>query len=297
MSNLLHYLDDPDRKLPELRNFATGLSAQYPAADPPDSGALLEYWNILCRRKWTLLLLAFLGLLAAVVFSLPQMPLYQARASLEIQEFNENVLNRGLDNNNQPPSDVETYFQTQIKLLQSESLLERVIKKLQLHDTRSGNYTDKIFRTVRLWLRMPAPPEVPEMERLTQRMARNLTVRVSGRTRMVEILYVDKDPRQAAAVVNVLANEFIDLVQEMRWQSTQRTGEWLTKQLAEMKIKLEKSEAELQAYAGASGLLADAGKDNIEEIKLRQLQEELSKAQTDRMSRQSKFELARSTPD
>lgn len=297
MSNLPHYLDDPDRKPSEWRNVAVGLSAQYPAADPPDSGALLEYWNILCRRKWTLLLLAFLGLLTGVLFSLPQMPLYQARASLEIQEFNENALNKGFDNSNQPPSDVETYFQTQIKLLQSESLLERVIKKLHLHDdTSSSNYTNSIFRTVRLWLGRPEPAQVPEMERLTQKMASNLTVRVSGRTRMVEILYVAKDPTLAATVVNVLANEFIDLCQEMRWQSTQRTGEWLTNQLAAMRIKLEKSEAELQAYAGASGLLANAGKDTIEEIKLRQLQEEFSKAQTDRMVRQSRFELASETP-
>jgi polysaccharide biosynthesis transport protein len=54
---------------------------------------LLEYWNILRRGGGTLALIAFLGLLFSLLLTLPQTPLYQARASLEIQSFNENLLN------------------------------------------------------------------------------------------------------------------------------------------------------------------------------------------------------------
>ena len=275
----------------------TDLSPAYgPATEAAETGALLDYWNILGRRKWTLLIVALAGVLTGILFSLPQKPQYQAKASLEIQEFNENVLNKGFDGGSQTPNtDGETYFHTQIKLLQSESLLERVIKKLNLHDDEAARAANP--QKIRAWLGLPQPKAIPAMERLTQRMAENLTVRVSGRTRIVEILYVDRDPELAANVANVLANEFIDLCQEMRWRSTQRTGEWLTNQLAEMKIKLEKSEAELHAYAGASGLLANSGKDTIDETKLRALQEELSRAQTDRVTRQSKFELASATED
>ena len=46
----------------------------------------------------------------------------------------------------------------------------------------------------------------------------------------------------------------------------------------------------------ASGLLFTSEKDNIAEDKLRQLQEELSKAQADRVARQSKYELASTAP-
>ena len=63
-----------------------------------------------------------------------------------------------------------------------------------------------------------------------------------------------------------------------------------------MRIKLEKSEDELQSYAQASGLVFTSEKDNIAEEKLRQLQEELSKAQADRVDRQSKYELASTAP-
>ena len=56
-------------------------------------GLLLEYLQILRRRKGTLILIVFLGLLASLLFTLPQTPIYQARGSIEIQNLNQNFLN------------------------------------------------------------------------------------------------------------------------------------------------------------------------------------------------------------
>jgi len=60
-----------------------------PAIEEPGSGLLLEYLDIVRRHKGTLILVAFLGLLAALLLTLPQTPIYQAHASLEIQNLNE----------------------------------------------------------------------------------------------------------------------------------------------------------------------------------------------------------------
>jgi len=62
-----------------------------------------------------------------------------------------------------------------------------------------------------------------------------------------------KTPKFAALFANTLVTEFIEQSQEMRWKSSQRTGEWLTGHLSQMKVDLEKSEAQLQAYARSSG--------------------------------------------
>ena len=59
-----------------------------------------------------------------------------------------------------------------------------------------------------------------------------------------------------------------------------------------MRVKLEKSDAQLQGMARDSGLVIDSGKDSIEDAKLRTLEDELLKAQAERLSRQSKLELA-----
>ncbi len=108
-------------------------------------------------------------------------------------------------------------------------------------------------------------------------------------------MYDSEDPKFAALFANTLVSEFIEQSQEMRWKSSQRTGEWLTGHLSELKDKLEKDEANLQAYARSSGLTMTE-KENVTEGRLKELQDELDKAQADRVDKQAKFEEAKSKP-
>src|SRR6202035_4972235 len=100
--------------------------------------SLLGYWHILVRNKVTLLCFALAGLAVAILFSLVQTPIYRARTSLEIQDFNSEFMDlKSVD----PTSSAQgvatdSYFQTQIKILQSDSLLERVANKLNPAEER-----------------------------------------------------------------------------------------------------------------------------------------------------------------
>ena len=103
--------------------------------EEPGPGPLHEYWQIIRRRKGTLILIVFLGLFLSLLLTIPQTPVYQARGSIEIQNLNENFLNT---RNVSPTADggaseaPGTDLQTQAKILQSDSLLERVIAKQDL---------------------------------------------------------------------------------------------------------------------------------------------------------------------
>jgi polysaccharide biosynthesis transport protein len=282
-----HYL--PERRVESLR-------AEVPPAPGYDS--FLDYWYILIRHKMPLLYFALAGLIAAILFSLAQTPLYRARASLEIQDFNEDFL----DLKSVDPTDstgnrtAESYIGTQIKILQSESLLERVIDKLELHEAPPLTGWRAFMSRAGHGLRSSSPSRQSEKEELIRQAESNLTVSASGRTRLLEVLYLSPDPKLAADFANTLVSEFIEQSQEMRWKSTQRTAEWLTSHLDEMKAKLEQSEAQLQDYARTSGLTITSEKDNVAEIRLKELEEELSKAQADRVARQAKLEEAKSKP-
>ena len=83
---------------------------------------------------------------------------------------------------------------------------------------------------------------------------------------------------------------------EARWKMSEHTGEWLSRQLGDMRIKLERSEDALQSYARSTGLMFTSEKTNISEEKLRQLQQELSKAQADRITTQSRWEITKTSP-
>ena len=68
---------------------------RYPGklSEEEDQGGLIEYWRILRRRKRTVLAVAFAGLLAGALVTLPQTPVYQANTSLEIQDLNQDFMN------------------------------------------------------------------------------------------------------------------------------------------------------------------------------------------------------------
>ena len=256
---------------------------------------LLEYWQLVKRHKWTILLMAFAGALAGLLVALPQTKVYRSQTTLEIQPFNENLLNtRDVD-----PSasadyySAETNLPTQIKILQSYTLLSRVLTKLKLD--RNPEVLEQPGR-ISVWRRalgLPEPPAVSDYEEAVGMASGSLSIRILPLTRIVAISSDSIDPQVAANFANTLANEYIEQSIEVRWKSTQRTSDWLTRQLEDVKIKLQKSEDQLQSYAYSAGLMfTGEKKDSVDEERLRQVQEELSKAEAVRFARQSQFGVA-----
>jgi polysaccharide biosynthesis transport protein len=259
----------------------------------PGYHSLPDYWHILLRHKTTLLAFTVAGLLAAIVISVIQTPIYRVRTSLQVQSTNF-LETKGMDSNVSGGgySTPESYMETQVKLLQSEALLEHVVDKLKLHKEQPTGLHAIASRV----LHMVKRSSLPEREELIRQIERNLTVRTSGNSRLLEVLYESPDPKRAAELANTLVSEFIDLSQEERWKAAQGTAEWLTNHLDKMKAQLEASEAALQEYATSSGLSITSEKENPAENRLKELQEELSKAQADRIAKQAKYEEARNKP-
>ena len=259
------------------------------------SSLLLEYWHMLRRRKGSLFLIASLGLLAGVLLTLVQTPVYEARTTLEIQNPNEDFLNMRDVNptsNDGTAQQQELDLQTQISVLQSDSVLEQVIGDLGLSAKLIAEKRNSRLSAWRKALHLPESKPLAE-EDVLRLVRSNFEVSGVANTRLIEVLYDSPDPRLAAAVANALTAAFTRQNLESQWKTSQQTGEWLTRQMEDIRIKLEKSEEELQAYAVSAGLLFTGDeKDNIAETKLRQFQAELSKAQADRVVKQSQYELA-----
>src|SRR5580704_16927203 len=115
--------------------------------------SLLGYWHILVRNKVTLLCFALAGLALAILFSLVQTPVNRARTSMEIQDFNSDFMgSKEIDpTQSSQNSSTDSYFQTQIKILQSDSLLERVVNKMNTEEERpESGWGAAISRTIRI---------------------------------------------------------------------------------------------------------------------------------------------------
>ena len=103
--------------------------------------------------------------------------------------------------------------------------------------------------------------------------AGSVRVRTSGMNRIVDVSCDSTSPQMAADFCNTLAHEYIEQNLESRWAATEHTGAWLTNQLRDLKIKLEKSEEELQAYARQTGLVYTGEKNDAQETILADLAE------------------------
>jgi len=269
--------------------------------EPEEGVGLIEYWRILRRRKGTLILLSGLGVLLAVLITLPQTPVFQAKTTLEFLEMNQNFM--GMNNvqqmNEGASFNLMADIQTQIKILQSESLTRRVLDQMKVKDAEREAAPDTSRLTAwRRALNLPEAAKEDARNSAVQMAAKTLKARAAGQTKIIEVLVDSTDKQVAADFANNLMAQYIEQNMEARFKMTQRTGEFLGKQIDEMRGKLERSEDALQEYARRTGLLltGDKEKKNVSEEKLSQLQTELTRAQSERVQKQSRWEMASTSP-
>jgi polysaccharide biosynthesis transport protein len=262
--------------------------------DMQESTSLLSYWRVLRKRRWTILTVLAVLFTLVLVGTLRETPIYQSGALLEIEKENPNILS--VQELFQLETVSDTYLETEYKILQSDTLARQVIVQLRLDllpefDSKARHPTGAAEELAG----QTAPPDPLAVERALGVFQDRLSVEPVKLSRLVAIRFESRDPELAARVVNALAEADIDENLRVRWDATQRASEWLTQQLDDLKGRLEISENQLQAYAQANGLLYlqdDKGTDeNIVDERLRQLQEELTRAQADRYAKESLYRL------
>ncbi len=246
-----------------------------------------ECVQIMLRHKAGLALICLLGLVAGIAVTLPQPRIYRARALLEIQDNVQQASAAVNVSGPGTPSDV----QTQIAILQSATLINRVAGKLQVK-APAALKTEPERRARSRTLR---PPELTRRENAFQMAQNHVKARAVGQTRIIEVLVDSTDAAVASSFANGLTAEFIEQSIEARWETTRHGGEWLERQLEGMRANLERSETALQRYARRVGLITPGGEANIPEERLRQLQSALSVAQAERVAKQSRFEMVQVT--
>ena len=103
----------------------------------PDSGlgSLLRYSLVLLRRNvWLIAAIVALAVALAVVLTMLQTPRYTAVSTVEINEQADTVLGEELETDQASNSnwDIDLFLNTQLEILRSRALAERVVRRLNL---------------------------------------------------------------------------------------------------------------------------------------------------------------------
>jgi polysaccharide biosynthesis transport protein len=279
------------RNLPAVRHLVKGANARQES--PPS--LLMEYYHLLARRRGLLVMFTICGALLGFGSTMAVLPVFRARTSLDIQNINADFMNMrdikataGGENTSS-----EAYVQTQIKLLQSDTLRNRTVERM-----RKSGYVLPLLREDMLsqWKRSLGlhGGEPLSKKELLAYAAKSVTVKPLGVTRLVEVTCDSWDTRFSAAFCNTLTQEFADQDREVRWNEAQHTSEWLSRQLKDVRESLKLSEKRLETSTGNAAPLSRQGGESVADEKLRELQAELMRAAADRVAKQAQYQISTS---
>ncbi len=289
----------PSGRSTELLPIDTAPTMQFPGYGyaRPASGSPIAYWDFLRRHRGTVLLWAVFGVSIGFLTSLVEPRLYQAKATLEVQDLNEDFLNmkQVLPVNEVGLAGTFNDMQTQINIIQSNSVLDPVIQQMPARAAQLSLTTESTSQRLKRLVGLSSGPS-SFSQKDARILADTMKVRAVGQTRVIEITVDSSNPQLAANFINQLCAEYIEQNMKARWEMSQRTSQSLSRLLEDNREKLRNSEDALQNYAKSSGLMITSDKKNVADEKLSELQDALSKAEADRIGAQSRYEMAKNSP-
>ena len=269
---------------------------------------LLEYVRVVLKRKWVLVTFAAVLVALTAVLSFTKTPLYRATATLLIDEPGasliniQDVLNAGAYYRSDY---LGTYFNTQLRLLTSRSLAERVAKKLNFAarpefraaaGPRTGLMAGlKSVLTFR-WLAGRGPGSeaakaapAPASASYAFAILGGLSIAPIAETRLVYVSYASPHAALSADVVNALVEEFVSFSVETRYEATKQTSEFLTEQTALLREDLKRKEEDLQKYGQEKDLLYLSDNESTVVNKFADVATALTAAQIERYAKESAY--------
>ena len=181
--------------------------------------------------------------------------------------------------------DYTVSVETQVRILESDSLALAVMKKVGLAHSATS---------------LAGQPGVAWTGDNAQTTAQinsfksGLRIITVPNTRVMEIHYSSSDPKMAASIINTIIDSYIERNIRTKFESTTQAADWLSKQLADLQVKVEVSQEKLVNYQKEKGIIGGDEKTNLITTKLNELNSELSAAEADRIHKQALYQYASS---
>ena len=253
-----------------------------------DPGAL-EYLHVVHKYRWQILTATLVTGFVVAAATFQMKPMYEATARLEIGRENPILVLRDAVQLEENDGD---YIQTQIQVLTSNGLAVETIRKLNLQklpEFGGSSSQEGILPSLDsgdAWSRQKDSP-------ILRAFLSGLSVMHIPRSRTVEIRYLCGNADLAAQIANTLAQTYMEMNFRTKYQSTRQASEWLSKELAGLQTKVEKSEQQLINYERASNVLSLPENQVLLNQKLGDLNRELTLAETDRYRKETLYQAAR----
>lgn len=237
----------------------------------PDPGLL---WQVF--RRNALLFFAVVSSIIALVaiFLVFQVPTYTASASILIEKTVDPV------RTGQPVLSRDTVeadeIDTEIRLIQSPLVIQRAA---ELYVDRFASPDGDRFTEA-------------ETEEVASRIRRSIVVYRSGQTRLIDIIGQSEEPAFAAAASNLVAEAYLQSQVDAKTARSTSSSAFINARLAELERKALETQAALDNYRSARGLVSANGSTNAEQ-EVSTLNQQLAEARANLAERQGRYNAAR----
>jgi capsular exopolysaccharide synthesis family protein len=306
----------------------TGRYPAYRELYVQDGFQLLDYWRAIRKRLWLVIGITVLVTVLAAIYMAKKPNVYQASAVIQVdlEQVNQDLVtaDRQRPMSNPDPS----YFNTQLQLLGSDSLLRRVIKEHNL-DTNKEFQTAKTEGSVSAWRSMlktvGLATEAPKRdERVTQELASSSSGLVSADeiaeavrlapfvevikrtldiqpvrdsrttvkdTRLIDVSFRHSNPELAAFIVNAIGETFTNANQEKRSGTSRKTNDFLQKRISDLQAEIKSDEMKR-----SEGILKTDGEQTLVLARLSGLNKQLLDAENQRKNAEAEYFSVKDSP-
>jgi capsular exopolysaccharide synthesis family protein len=227
----------------------------YPAAPRPQPINFAAIRGILFRQRWLVASIIVLALLGGLVVSLLSTPMYLAEAKVAVKPMGKYIVEGQDVEQGITPSQIDDYLATQVEIIKSRSLAERIVNDLDL-----ASRTDLLGRDIDE-SRAPGMSDEEWLKAKKQMAVSILTssvvAEVPNETWVLTIGFRSRSPTLAAEIANAYADAFVASGSASTIETNRYALEYLESQIEETRKRLSEAEQTANSYARNSGIIVE----------------------------------------
>ncbi|TKJ44699.1 hypothetical protein CEE34_10855 [Candidatus Aerophobetes bacterium Ae_b3a] len=223
---------------------------------------LEDYWRLIWKRKWVVILTVVVVTASAVTFSFLQTPIYEASTTLYLKKAKAGPEQIDIFGGVSLLA-TETEINTQIEILKSRTVLEEVARRLSLISTDSTDKKEsgkksELYEYLRNLLTpilgKSSQEENPEsLSEKAPSLRGSILVAPIRNTRLISLTASSDDPGLAQLIANTTAEVFIERDIGSRRRETMAALDFLSRETEKTKENLRQSEETLKEYKEKEG--------------------------------------------
>ena len=229
---------------------------------------LTHYLWILRRHVWNIVAFVATVVVATVIISSRLTPIFESTATLYVdRQEAKGVVGQESQVANSSSVDAEAFLASQMKLIQSDSVVRPIAEKYDLLDKE----------------KQVKDPKDETVARDAPIVLKQLAVTRPPNTYLLQVSYRSPDAKLAAEVANGIAASYIEHTYNIRIRSSASLSKFMERQIDELRAKMENSSSRLASLERELNVINPEEKTNILSARLLQLNTEYTKAQGDRV--------------